>query len=111
MKLKVNRKNIEVFEGAEVRHAILSYFAQKGMDVGLVVPTELFPQKLRFCGFSSRLGKTNKFDFALAAPKSPLSKRRCKNTAFFNTVNVFFKKFYINYNLLIFNKKLPSFRL
>jgi hypothetical protein len=59
----------------------------------------------------SRLGKTNKFDFALAAPKSPLSKRRCKNTAFFNTVNVFLKKFYINYNLLIFNKKLPSFRL
>ena len=36
MKLKVNRKNIEVFEGAEVRHAILSYFAKKGMDVGLV---------------------------------------------------------------------------
>ena len=36
MKLKVNRKNIEVFEGAEVRHAILSYLAQKGMDVCLV---------------------------------------------------------------------------
>ena len=36
MKLKVNRKNIDVFEGAEVRHAILSYFAQKGMDVSLV---------------------------------------------------------------------------
>ena len=32
MKLKVNRKNIEVFEGGEVRHAILSYFALKGMD-------------------------------------------------------------------------------
>ena len=32
----VNRKNIEVFEGAEVRHAILSYFALKGMDVSLV---------------------------------------------------------------------------
>ncbi len=36
MKLKVNRKNIDVFEGAEVRHAILSYLAQKGMDVSLV---------------------------------------------------------------------------
>ena len=36
MKLKVNRKNIDVFEGAEVRHAILSYFALKGMDVNLV---------------------------------------------------------------------------
>ena len=36
MKIKVNRKNIEVFEGAEVRHALLSYFALKGLDVGLV---------------------------------------------------------------------------
>ena len=36
MRLKVNRKNIDVFEGAEVRHAILSYFALKGMDVSLV---------------------------------------------------------------------------
>jgi hypothetical protein len=36
MKLKVNRKNIEVFEGAQVRHALLSYFAWKGLDVGLI---------------------------------------------------------------------------
>ena len=35
MKLKVNRKNITVFEGAEVRHAVLSYLALKGMDVSL----------------------------------------------------------------------------
>ena len=33
MKLKVNRKNVTVFEGAEVRHAVLSYLALKGMDV------------------------------------------------------------------------------
>ena len=36
MKLKVNRKNIEVFEGAQVRHALLSYFVLKGLDVALV---------------------------------------------------------------------------
>ena len=36
MRLKVNRKNIDVFEGAQIRHAILSYFALKGMDVSLV---------------------------------------------------------------------------
>ena len=35
MKLKVNRKNVTVFEGAEVRHAVLSYLALKGMDVSL----------------------------------------------------------------------------
>lgn len=36
MKLKVNRKIIEVFEGAEVRDALLSYFALKGLNVRLV---------------------------------------------------------------------------
>ena len=36
VKLKVNRKNIMVFDGAEVRHAILSYLAEKKMDVCLV---------------------------------------------------------------------------
>lgn len=36
MRLKVNRKIIDVFEGAEVRHALLSYFAWKGLDVRLV---------------------------------------------------------------------------
>ena len=35
MKMKVNRKNVIVFEGAEVRHAVLTYLAQKGMDVRL----------------------------------------------------------------------------
>jgi hypothetical protein len=36
MKLKVNRKYVTVFEGAEVRHAVLSYLALKGVDVSLV---------------------------------------------------------------------------
>lgn len=36
MKLKVNRKTIEVFEGAEVRDALLSYFAWKRLDVSIV---------------------------------------------------------------------------
>ena len=36
MRLKVNRKYIDVFEGAEVRHALLSYFALKGLDVSKV---------------------------------------------------------------------------
>lgn len=36
MKIKVNRKTIEIFEGAQVRHALLRYFALKGLDVRLV---------------------------------------------------------------------------
>ena len=36
MKLKINSKTIEVFEGAQVRHALLSYFALKGQDVSQV---------------------------------------------------------------------------
>ncbi len=42
MKLKVNRKNINVFEGAQVRHAILSYFVQKGIDVGQIDSLTVF---------------------------------------------------------------------
>ena len=41
MKLKVNRKYVTVFEGAEVRHAVLSYLALKGMDVSLVDMTSV----------------------------------------------------------------------
>ena len=36
MKLKVNRKNIEVFEGALVRHALLRYFVWKGWDIRFI---------------------------------------------------------------------------
>lgn len=42
MKLKVNRKNIEVFEGATVKHALLSYFAWKGLDVSQVNQLTVF---------------------------------------------------------------------
>ena len=35
MKLKVNRKTVTVFEGAEVRYAVLTYLALKAMDVRL----------------------------------------------------------------------------
>ena len=45
MKLKVNRKNIDVFEGAEVRHAILSYFALKGLDVSLVDTLKVYDRQ------------------------------------------------------------------
>ena len=42
MKLKINRKTVEVFEGAQVRHALLSYFALKGMDVRQVKSLTVF---------------------------------------------------------------------
>ena len=45
MKLKVNRKTVEVFEGAEVRHALLSYFALKGLDVRLVDGLKVYDRK------------------------------------------------------------------
>ena len=35
-RLKVNRKTVEVFEGALVRHALLRYFIWKGLDVAQV---------------------------------------------------------------------------
>ena len=42
MRLKVNRKIVEVFEGAQVRHALLSYFAWKRLDVSLVDHLKVF---------------------------------------------------------------------
>ena len=36
MKLKVDRCIIEVFEGAEVKHALLTYLARRRMSVKLV---------------------------------------------------------------------------
>ena len=42
MRLKVNRKVVEVFEGAQVRHALLSYFAWKRLDVSLVDHLKVF---------------------------------------------------------------------
>ena len=42
MRLKVNRKFVEVFEGARVRHALLCYFAWKGLDVSIVDHLKVF---------------------------------------------------------------------
>ena len=36
MKLKVNRCVVDIFEGAEVRHALLTYLARRRMSVKLV---------------------------------------------------------------------------
>ncbi|MBQ9286570.1 MAG: hypothetical protein IJ209_09885 [Bacteroidaceae bacterium] len=35
MRIKVNRKMVEVFDGASVRHAVLSYLAWKRLDATL----------------------------------------------------------------------------
>ena len=36
MKLKVNRCVVDIFEGAEVKHALLTYLARRRMSVKLV---------------------------------------------------------------------------
>lgn len=36
MRIKINRCIIDVFEGAEVKHALLSYLARRRMSVKLV---------------------------------------------------------------------------
>jgi hypothetical protein len=43
--VKVNRKKIEVFEGALVRHALLRYFALKGLDVSMVDHLTVFDSR------------------------------------------------------------------
>ena len=36
MRVKINRTVVEVFEGAEVRHALLTYLARRRLSVKLV---------------------------------------------------------------------------
>ena len=66
MKLKVNRKTIEIFEGALVRHALLRYFAVKGLDVRQVEDLKV----------TDRLGH----EIDLDAPASQHSAIRFKTT-------------------------------
>ena len=41
MKLKVNRCVVDIFEGAEVRHALLTYLARRRMSVKLLDQLEV----------------------------------------------------------------------
>ena len=42
MKVKVNRRTLELFEGATVRHALLKYFSIRKMDLSLVDEVTVF---------------------------------------------------------------------
>jgi len=42
MKLKVNRTTIEVFEGAEIRQALLTYLARRRMSLKFIDQLEVF---------------------------------------------------------------------
>ena len=42
MKIKVNRRTLELFEGATVRHALLKYFSLRKMDLSLVEEAAVF---------------------------------------------------------------------
>jgi hypothetical protein len=41
MKLKVNRTTIEVFEGAEIRHALLTYLTRRRMSLKYLEKLEI----------------------------------------------------------------------
>ena len=42
MKVKVNRKTIEIFDGAKARQALLRYFTIRKMDLKLVENLEVY---------------------------------------------------------------------
>ena len=69
MKLKVNRKNIEIFEGAEVRHALLTYFALKKMDVGLVERVTVYDRWGHEIGLSAPASQHEVIKFKLPKTK------------------------------------------
>ncbi len=42
MKVKVNRRHLDIFEGAQVRHALLKYFRIRKFDLSLVEKVDVF---------------------------------------------------------------------
>lgn len=42
MRVKVNRRYVEVFEGAKVKHALLRYFVAKDIDRQMIDTVEVF---------------------------------------------------------------------
>lgn len=74
MRLKVNRKYIDVFEGAEVRHALLSYFAWKGLDVTLVDTLQVFDRTGHEIDLNAPASQHEAIKFKL--PKSENSKTK-----------------------------------
>lgn len=42
MRVKVNRRYVEVFEGAKVKHALLRYFVDKDLDREKIASVEVF---------------------------------------------------------------------
>ena len=42
MKVKVNRRTLEIFEGAKVRNALLRYFKLRKFDLSLVEKVDVF---------------------------------------------------------------------
>lgn len=42
MKVKVNRRTLEIFEGATARHALLKYFRIRKFDLSLVGKVDVF---------------------------------------------------------------------
>ena len=61
----MNRKNVEVFEGAEVRHAVLSYFALKGLDARLVDSLTVFDSQGHEIGLSAPVSQHESVKFKL----------------------------------------------
>lgn len=42
MKVKVNRRTLDIFEGAKARHALLKYFRLRKFDLSLIDKVEVF---------------------------------------------------------------------
>ena len=69
MKLKVNRKNVTVFEGAEVRHAVLSYLALKGMDVRLADSMTVYDRRGHEIDLGAPASQFDMIKFIIPKPK------------------------------------------
>ena len=65
MKVKVNRRHLDIFEGAQARHALLKYFRIRKFDLSLVEQVDVFDAWDHPIGLDAPLseGQTIKYKF------------------------------------------------
>jgi hypothetical protein len=63
MKVKVNRRTIEIFDGAKVRQALLRYFTIRKMDLKLVEQLEVYDAYGHQIGLDSPLSEGQAIKF------------------------------------------------
>ena len=68
MKVKLNRRTIQVFEGAQVKHALLKYFTEKKLNKDFIDQTEVHDAEGHVIDHDAPLTENQKITFEEPQP-------------------------------------------